>query len=1181
MTEQNPEQSIFLHAIELASAVDRAAYLDRACGDGSELRAGVDALLAAHDRLSGAAPRPIQPEPTRAPWALRGEDAGRAIGPYTLLEQIGEGGMGAVWMAEQREPIRRRVALKVIKAGMDSKQVLARFEAERQALALMDHPNIARVLDAGMTGTGRPYFVMELVKGAPITHYCDDKHLSVRERLELFGDVCRAVQHAHQKGIIHRDLKPSNILIAPFDGKPVVKVIDFGVAKATGQRLTNATLFTGFGAVVGTPEYMSPEQAEINNEDIDTRSDIYSLGVLLYELLTGSTPLTKKRVKEAALLEVLRVIREEEPPKPSTRLSSTEELPSISAQRHTQRHTERAKLTSLVRGELDWIVMKALEKDRSRRYETASGLARDIERHLHNETVIACPPSLAYRLRKAARRYTSAVATAAAIVLSLVLGLIGTTWQAIRAKVAEHNLTVQRDLAVKSEGDARASLRRAQNAEQISQENLWKSYLDQAQARRFSGRMGRRFESLSALQKAAEIRPSLELRNEAIACMALVDLRVAKEWEGAPGGSNETTAVSLDPKFELYARSDEKGNISVRRVADDREEQLFTGPGSPSWTLRFSPDSQLLLATYCQEGASDLGQFSLWNLALGKTILRIEPPTNQSAIDGSAESAVVASAIDFSSDSRMVAIGRPDRSIQLFSTVTGGEVARLRSSVVCHSIGISPTGDRILVSNLHENTVEVLDCETGKVLHRLSCYRPLRPAWHPDGVWFAVGSGSKIALWNAATGKLEREWEGHPHSVVDHLAFNHAGNLLATSCWAGRLALWDPYSGKRLLEAPDHASRGPHLQFSSDDKLLGHNIVQSKIQIWEIAQQKECQQLYGTGGKGAAFHPEGRVIAAADDRGVRLWDRATAKSLAWWPSLGSSVKFHPAGNSLVYTGAGLKRRSIEITEADFEHRWKLGPPQTLWTVSDGESGVDLSRDGTMAAVVNWSSGNGVVLDWDDPLRQISLTNHPRMGAIAISPDQRWIATGTFKGWGIKIWDATTGGFLRQLPDDLYNGRGLAFSPDGQWLVTGTMDEYRVWAVGDWKPVHSIRRDRSFIACPVAFSPDGRILAISSSSTTLKLIDATRWEEVATLVPPDQQPFESLAFSRDGTCLAVSAHGVLQVWDLGAIYRQLAKMGLDENFPAVNEEAPNATGARSQLVPLKVELVQAELSAADG
>jgi tetratricopeptide (TPR) repeat protein len=341
--------------------------------------------------------------------------------------------MGTVFLAEQIHPVRRKVALKIIKPGMDTKQVIARFEAERQALALMDHPNIARVLDAGATPEGRPYFAMELVKGLPITRYCDERRLPVRERLELFVPVCQAVQHAHQKGIIHRDIKPSNVLVAPYDGVPVVKVIDFGVAKAAGQPLTERTLATGFGSVVGTLEYMSPEQAELNNLDIDTRSDIYALGVLLYELLTGTTPLQKKRLESAAFAEVLRIIREEEPPRPSMRLSTTEELPSIAA----NRGAEPAKLSGLVRGELDWIVMKALEKDRSRRYETANGLAMDVQRHLADEPVQACPPSAGYWLRKFARRNKVPVLAALLVALAMVIGIIGATWGMVRARIAE------------------------------------------------------------------------------------------------------------------------------------------------------------------------------------------------------------------------------------------------------------------------------------------------------------------------------------------------------------------------------------------------------------------------------------------------------------------------------------------------------------------------------------------------------------------------------------------------------------------------------------------------------------------------------------------------------------------------------------------------------------------------
>jgi tetratricopeptide (TPR) repeat protein len=363
------------------------------------------------------------------------------IGPYKLLQQIGEGGMGAVWLAEQSQPVSRKVALKIIKPGTDRRQVLARFEAERQALALMEHPNIAKVLDGGTTPDGRPYFVMELVKGEPITKYCDEHRLTPRQRLELFVPVCQAIQHAHQKGIIHRDIKPSNVLIAPYDGTPVVKVIDFGVAKATGQRLTERTLFTEFGAVVGTLEYMSPEQAELNNNDIDTRSDIYSLGVLLYELLTGTTPLNRKSLKQAALVEMLRKIREEEPPKPSTRLSSTEELPNIAA----NRGLEPKKLSGLVRGELDWIVMKALEKDRNRRYETASGFAMDVQRYLADEPVLACPPSAGYRLRKFIRRNKGGLAVAG-IILFFMLLLGGGIGYMVRDRAARQ-LVVEQEVS--------------------------------------------------------------------------------------------------------------------------------------------------------------------------------------------------------------------------------------------------------------------------------------------------------------------------------------------------------------------------------------------------------------------------------------------------------------------------------------------------------------------------------------------------------------------------------------------------------------------------------------------------------------------------------------------------------------------------------------------------------------
>jgi serine/threonine protein kinase/tetratricopeptide (TPR) repeat protein len=414
----SPLEEIFFAALEKSSAQERTSYLEEACAGDADLRRQVEKMLAAQTQLSGFLESPAAGKLAATVDEPPGiESPGAVIGPYRLLECIGEGGFGVVYMAEQSQPVRRRVALKVLKPGMDSRQVIARFEAERQALAIMDHPNIAKVYDGGATPLGRPYFVMELVKGVPITDFCDQRHLTPRQRMELFLPVCHALQHAHQKGIIHRDLKPSNILVVMHDTTPVPKVIDFGVAKAMGQELTDKTLFTAFSQMIGTPLYMSPEQAGQSGLDIDTRTDIYSLGVLLYELLTGTTPFTRERFEQAAYDEIRRIIREEDPPRPSTRLADSKDtLPSISA----QRDTEPAKLTRLLRGELDWIVMKALEKDRNRRYETANGFAMDLERYLRDEPVLACPPSAGYRLRKFARRHRRPLIAAAAFVILLL-----------------------------------------------------------------------------------------------------------------------------------------------------------------------------------------------------------------------------------------------------------------------------------------------------------------------------------------------------------------------------------------------------------------------------------------------------------------------------------------------------------------------------------------------------------------------------------------------------------------------------------------------------------------------------------------------------------------------------------------------------------------------------------------
>jgi eukaryotic-like serine/threonine-protein kinase len=465
MIDPNNVKSIFMAAAEKPLA-ERAALLEQATAGNAPLRARVEALLKSHDDpksfLGGPAAgfdETIDLSPAEPPLTER---PGTLIGPYKLLEQIGEGGMGVVYMAEQQAPVRRRVALKIIKLGMDTKQVVARFEAERQAVAMMDHPNIARVFDAGATDSGRPYFIMELVRGVPITEYCDQNNLPIHARLKLFVQTCQAVQHAHQKGIIHRDIKPSNVLVMRHDDQPVVKVIDFGIAKATQSRLTEKTLFTEFHQLIGTPTYMSPEQAGRSDLDVDTRSDIYSLGVLLYELLTGSPPFDIKALMSRDYAEIQRVIREVEAQTPSTRLSALgSTLPSVAK----LRQIDPNRLTKLVRGDLDWIVMKALEKDRIRRYETAGSLSADVERHLSGEAVTAVPPSIAYRTRKFILRNKGTVLAGTLVAASMLLGLVGFAWQA-------HRAAEQRDLAVASGEAQQAERRKSDLINQFLQRSL-------------------------------------------------------------------------------------------------------------------------------------------------------------------------------------------------------------------------------------------------------------------------------------------------------------------------------------------------------------------------------------------------------------------------------------------------------------------------------------------------------------------------------------------------------------------------------------------------------------------------------------------------------------------------------------------------------------------------------------
>jgi WD40 repeat protein/serine/threonine protein kinase len=1111
-------RELFLHAVGKLPPEQWDRYLAEACDTDAELHRQVAHLLQVHREAGSFLEHPAAgpeaggaaPPGTELYAAGRREGPDSVIGPYKLLQEIGEGGMGTVYMAQQSRPVKRLVALKLIKPGMDSRQVVLRFEAERQALALMDHQNIARVFDAGATESGRPYFVMELVKGVPLTKYCDEHRLTPRQRLELFIPVCQAIQHAHQKGIIHRDVKPTNVLVALYDGKPVPKVIDFGVAKAAGQPLTERTLVTGFGAVVGTLEYMSPEQSELNQLDIDTRSDIYSLGVVLYELLTGSTPLDKKRLRQAAFAEVLRIIREEEPQKPSTRLSkSTDSLPSVSA----QRHTEPAKLTRLVRGELDWIVMKALEKDRNRRYESASALAGDVQRYLNDEAVLACPPSAWYRFRKFARRNKAALVTATAVAAAIVLTLAG---------LAVNTILIAREQRVTAKALTAESKAKVELEEAVERERREAYFQRITVAHRELST-----DHLAAALRALEACPE-DLRGWEWHYL----MRLCKVEPLVFRDKTEVNGVAFSSDGEFLASAGEDGAVriwnsrtgdvvktfntgtgSVVSVAFHRDgkhlafvkarqvkvldwttcEEVVIGPCDAirqfgtAYVVAFSPDGRQLAA------GSD-GVVRVWDWE-NRRLLHTFPGHEHHSIS-----------VAFSRDSRHLATGSWQEGPRLWDLTTGGQPLRTFAG--------------------HTHPISAL-------------------AFSPDGSRLAsAGFDRKVKVWDSTTGRLVQPF---PHTGnVDCVAFSPDGRYLASAGEDKTVRIWDPETGREVLSLRGHTDPCGCVTFSPDGRRLASASKDRTIRIWDATPLggDEGQEMLTFPRQDheircVAFSPDGRWIASAGmGTDVTIWDAATCRvsaELTVDTPIVFCLAWHPDSRRLACGGSDGRQSTVKVWDvrnrreafplpagqeyftvafsADADGRYlvtgRLNGSVQVWDARTGQEVVTLGthnqeiRDVVLSCdgrhLASASTG-GVVKLWDatrlNAKQEARLTLRARIPRtswnLAFSPDGQRLATGGENNT-VKIWDVDTGEEL-QPPLEGHSGEvyTVAFSPDaeGRWIASAGEDStVKVWDSHTGKLLRSFRGHTSLVSS-VAFSPDGRRLVSGSRDTTIKAWDLT-------------------------------------------------------------------------------------------